>query len=284
VQNSGYFSSKLDQTIFLRKEDDKNTNCLITLANMPTSPLSRSKTSLLSTPSIKARLNNEKTRSVPVQRTKRGKQRAASVEIVSDDEEPEIPISTKKLPPPPVLGEYLLTARTCVGIQPVYRESQSTMSGLWSARHYFDESTKKAGAMTNERGIEPVLQSSTATIYSKAMKPAEYITNDVNEPRDWSYVESVVNHLAKSLSKGICVDLVIKYGVKCVAEEVEDVDEVEAMEFIEEDVREGIHSRNNLIFDESIEKLCIIGPVNNLPGFISIDSKHWKDTPLLCVL
>ena len=77
---------------------------------MPTSPVSRSKTSLLSTPSIKARLNNEKTRSVPVQRTKRGKQRAASVEIVSDDEEPEIPISTKKLPPPPVLGEYLLTA------------------------------------------------------------------------------------------------------------------------------------------------------------------------------
>ena len=158
------------------------------------------------------------------------------------------------------------------------------MSGLWSARHYFDESTKKVRAMANERGIEPVLQSSTATIYSKAMKPAEYITNDVNEPRDWSYVESVVNHLAKSLSKGICVDLVIKYGVKCVAEEVEDVDEVEAMEFIEEDVREGIHSRNNLIFDESIEKLCIIGPVNNLPGFISIDSKHWKDTPLLCVL
>src|SRR5437667_11045912 len=69
--------------------------------------------------------------------------------------------------------------------------------------------------MTNERGIEPVLQSSTATIYSKAMKPAEYITNDVNKPRDWSYVESVVNHLTKSLSKGIRVDLVIKYGVKC---------------------------------------------------------------------
>ena len=32
------------------------------------------------------------------------------VEIVSDDKEPEIPVSTKKLPPPPVLGEYLLTA------------------------------------------------------------------------------------------------------------------------------------------------------------------------------
>src|SRR5437667_1302660 len=179
VQNSGYFSSKLDQTIFLCKEDDKNTNCLIMLANMPPAPILRPKTSRLSTPSIKAHLNNEKMCSVPVQRTKRGKQRAASVEIVSDDEEPEIPISTKKLPPPPVLGEYLLTARTCVGIQPVYRESQSTMSGLWSARHYFDESTKKAGAMTNERGIEPVLQSSMATIYSKAMKPAEYITNEV---------------------------------------------------------------------------------------------------------
>ena len=107
--------------------------------------------------------------------------------------------------------------------------------------------------MANERGIESVLQSSTATIYSKAMKPAEYITNDVNEPRDWSYMESVVNHLAKSLSKGIRVDLVIKYGVKCVTEKVEDVDEVEAMEFIEEDVRSAkrprrvIHTCNPLL-------------------------------------
>jgi len=66
-------------------------------------------------------------------------------------------------------------------------------------------------------------------------------------------VESVINHLAKSLFKGIRVDLVIKYGVKCVAEKVEDVDEVEAMEFIEEDVRSAkcprrvVHTCNPLL-------------------------------------
>ena len=33
------------------------------------------------------------------------------------------------------------------------------------------------------------------------------------EPLDWYDVESIVNHLARSLSKGIHVDFTIKYSV-----------------------------------------------------------------------
>ena len=174
---------------------------------MPNAPVSYPKPSRLRTQSIKARLNEDKTRSMTVQRVKKAKHQAMIAEIISDDEQVETSVSSKKPPLPPVIGEYLLTARTYVGIQMVYRESQSTMKGHQSARRYFDESIKKVETAANERGIEPVLQSSTATIYSKSMKPADYITNDVNKPKDWYNVESVVNHLAKSLSKGIRADM-----------------------------------------------------------------------------
>ena len=170
-----------------------------------------------------------------VQRVKKAKHQPATAEIISDDEQPETPVSTKKPPPPPVIGEYLLTVRTYVSIQTVYRESQSTIEGHWSARRYFDESKKKVETTANERGIEPVLESSTATIYSKSMKPADYVTNDVNEPKDWYNVESVVNHLAKSLSKGIRVDLVIKYRAKRLVKEFEDEEEMDVMEIAEEE-------------------------------------------------
>ena len=210
---------------------------------MPKALILRSKTSRMSTPSVKARLNQEKQRSINVQHEKTTKQRVPSVEIVSDNEQSEITVSTKRKPLSATSSEYLLTARTYVGIQSVYRESMSVRIGLWPAKRYFNESTNRVENTANERGIEPVLHSSTATICSKSMKQADYITCDVNEPEDWCKVESIVNHLAKSLSKGIRVDFVIKYNAKRPAKEVDDVEVVEMMELEENEVSTAKRAR-----------------------------------------
>ena len=47
------------------------------------------------------------------------------------------------------------------------------------------------------------------------MKPSDAIICDVLEPKDWCEVESVVNHLIKSQSNGIRMDLEMKYSSKC---------------------------------------------------------------------
>ena len=38
-----------------------------------------------------------------------------------------------------------------------------------------------------------------------------------------------------------------------------------------------------MIFDKAIEKLHVVGPIDNFPGFVSIHSEHGKDTPLFRV-
>ena len=48
------------------------------------------------------------------------------------------------------------------------------------------------------------------------MKKEDYFKNEVSEPKDWSDVESLVDHLAKSLSKGIRVDFTIEYHARAV--------------------------------------------------------------------
>ena len=48
------------------------------------------------------------------------------------------------------------------------------------------------------------------------MKKEDYFKNEVSESMDWNDVESLVNHLAKSLSKDIQVDFTIEYHVRVV--------------------------------------------------------------------
>ena len=135
------------------------------------------------------------------------------IEIPSDEDEVETPVSKRKTTPMPILGEYLLTAVTFIGIQSVHQVSKSMIEGLWSCKSYMEESALKVQKVSQDRGVDPVLKSSQAIIYSKSMKPKDYITNDVLEPLDWYDVESIMNHLARSLSKGIHVDFTIKYSV-----------------------------------------------------------------------
>jgi len=135
------------------------------------------------------------------------------IKIPSDEDEVETPVSKRKMTPIPILGEYLLTAVTFISIQSVHCVSKSMIEGLWSCKSYMEESALKVQKVGQDRGVDPVLKSSQAIIYSKSMKPKDYITNDVLEPLDWYDVESIMNHLARSLSKGIHVDFTIKYSV-----------------------------------------------------------------------
>ena len=48
------------------------------------------------------------------------------------------------------------------------------------------------------------------------MKKEDYFKNEINEAKDWSDIESLVNHLAKSLSKNIQVDFIIEYHARIV--------------------------------------------------------------------
>ena len=231
VHNSGYFASKSDRRIFFsRKKCVKIKFGLISLRSMPAMPKARSKPSRTSLPSVKARSNQEKEH---VQREKRAKEPVPITESESDNEMPDTSNPAKRKPSTPTPIEYLLTACTFVGKQSVYRESTSMRVGFWSAKRYLEESTIRVGNTANELGIEPVLHTSTATVCSKSMKQSDYITCDVNTSQDWYKVESVVTHLAKSLSKGIRVDLVIKYHAKQPAKDVDDADSMEVMEFDE---------------------------------------------------
>ena len=71
--------------------------------------------------------------------------------------------------------------------------------------------------------VTPVLISSTRVVHSKGMKkPEEHLSIDVHRLLDWVKVESVVHHLAKSLSKGITVNFVIKYTATHVKDHSDD--------------------------------------------------------------
>ena len=48
------------------------------------------------------------------------------------------------------------------------------------------------------------------------MKKKDYFKNEINESKNWNDVESLVNHLTKSLSKNIQVDFTIEYHIRIV--------------------------------------------------------------------
>ena len=199
---------------------------------MPTAPVQRSKSFRPVKPSLKLRLN-EPTKSTGT------KKRRASMEITSNEEGPKPAKVQRFTASTPTLMKYLLTARTDVGIQTVYRETESVTLGVWSAKRYFDESTIRIQKAANQRAIDPVFQSSTATIYNKSMKPSEYLTCDVNEWNEWRKVEDIVEHLSQSQSKSIRVDLIIKYDAKQLTMDDSEVEVVDVMELAENETSSG---------------------------------------------
>jgi len=153
-----------------------------------------------------------------------------SVEIIDDeDEEPEEierPRKSKQRAVITVVGEYLLNAKTLVGAQVVHRDCSSMVEGLFSYRRYSENSDLKVESYANTHSITPILVSSTAVVHSKGMKkPEEHLSIDVHQALDWIKVDSIVHHLAKSLSKGITVDFVVKYKIRRDKNQKDDVDE-----------------------------------------------------------
>ncbi len=179
-------------------------------------PSSRPRTSHSNIPNIKAHSNARTTPPIQVNHAKK-----STIIILNDQEEqtdetPEISIKKKKVSSMPILAEYVINTKTMLGVQAVHRDSKAIVEGLWSCRRYFEESTLKVEKAANDRGVKPILKNSIVSIYSKSMKKKDYFRNEVNEPKDWCDVESLVNHLAKSLSKGIRVDFIIEYDARIV--------------------------------------------------------------------
>ena len=85
----------------------------------------------------------------------------------------------------------------------------------------------KVEKAANDRDVNPVLKSSMTSIYSKSMKKEDYFRNEVNEPKGRCNVESLVNHLAKSLSKGIRVDFTMEYHARVVEPSPEEENELD---------------------------------------------------------
>jgi hypothetical protein len=183
----------------------------------PQAPPSRSKRARTSKPSAKARSNDTTTRPSHNNRAKSVPQVASSdVDDVDEQDDAQTPAARKKPTPALILAEYVINAKTMVGVQSVHRESKATVEGLWSYRRYNEVSALKVAEAAKARGVEPVLKHSIAVVYSKSMKPAEYFNVEVHEPDDWRDVESLVNALAKSLSKGIRVDFTMEYHARAV--------------------------------------------------------------------
>ena len=196
-------------------------------AKMLQAPPSRPRTSRSSIPSAKTRTNTRTTHLVQASGAKKSTASTLNEQEEQTDETPETPAKKKKAPPMPILAEYVINAKTMLGVQAVHRDSKATVEGLWSCRRYFEESTLKVEKAANDRGVKPVLKSSIASIYSKSMKKEDYFRNEVNEPKDWNDVESLVNHLAKSLSKGIRVDFTIEYHARVVEPSPEEENELD---------------------------------------------------------
>ena len=152
------------------------------------------------------------------------------VEVISDNEDdPEsnkTPKTKPKRAPTVIVGEYLLNAKTIVGVQAVYRDCRSLVEGVFTYSGYIAESTVKVETYSNTHSVTPVLISSTAVVYSKGMKKSdERLSVDVHRAADWIKVESVVHHLAKSLSRGITVDFTIKYSTGTTTATADDADD-----------------------------------------------------------
>ena len=193
-------------------------------------PNSRPKNVRTTTSSLRVHLNQENAGSKTLKRVRQSDSAVVISENGPPEERTEPYVSKRKSASMPLIAEYLISAKTFVGIQVVHRDSLSTMEGFWSYKKYFEESECKVAQVSRERGIEPELKSSIATIHSKSMKKDDYVERDVFRAEDWFDVESVVHHLAKSLSKGIRVDLEIKYSYKHVNEHLDEDNEVDLSE------------------------------------------------------
>jgi len=193
-------------------------------------PKSRPKNAQATTSSLSVHLNQENAGSKTLKRVRQSDSDVVISENGPSEERAEPYVSKRKSASTPLIAEYLISAKTFVGIQVVHRDSLSTIEGFWSYRKYFEESERKVAQVAQERGIEPELKSSIATIHSKSMKKDDYVERDVVRAEDWFDVESVVHHLAKSLSKGIRVDLEIKYSYKHVNESLDEDNEVDLSE------------------------------------------------------
>ena len=179
-------------------------------------PISRDKNHRTRTPSLKVRSNEQNSRVTKVSRVKKAQPTPNMTEHDSTDEDSESAIPKPKVSVAYIPASYLIHAQTFLGVQRVYNETKATIECLWSATHYFQESARSLEKAANNRGVEPKLKSSIATISTKSMKPAEFIQNDVAEPKVWMDVESVVHHLATSGSKSIRVDFIMKYEAKMI--------------------------------------------------------------------
>ena len=115
-----------------------------------------------------------------------------------------------------ILVEYIINAKTMLEIQVVHHDFKVIIEDLWFYRKYFEELTLKIEKITNNHDIKPILKNFITSIYNKSMKKKDYFKNEISELKDWNDVESLVNHLVKSLSKNIQVDFTIEYHVKIV--------------------------------------------------------------------
>ena len=104
------------------------------------------------------------------------------------------------------------------------------IEGLFTYSGYMRDSTQKVETYGNTHSVTPVLISSTAIVHSKGMKKSdEPLSVDVQRAADWIKVESIVHHLAKSLSKGITVDFTVKYSAGSTAAAPDDTDSDDAL-------------------------------------------------------
>ena len=101
-------------------------------------------------------------------------------------------------------------------IQVVHHDSKVIIEDLWFYRRYFEESTLKVEKIINDHDIKLILKNFIISIYNKSIKKKNYFKNKVNESKNWNDIESLVNHLIKSLSKDIQVNFIIEYHVRVV--------------------------------------------------------------------
>ena len=138
------------------------------------------------------------------------------VESIDDSpDDAEIPATTKTPTPAPILAEYIINAKTMVGVQIVHQDYRATVEGGWSFRKYLEASALKVAEAAKTRGVEPILKSSRVAVYSTTTRPSPRSSRAVKEPDDWRTVEILVHRAAKS-SKDIHVDFTMEYHARVV--------------------------------------------------------------------
>ena len=167
------------------------------------------------TPSIMKASDSTTTRSKAPLRHNNNKSNVQIPEIevleIELEQDESAPISKKKGPPEPTLATYLVNAQAYLGIQRVHVETKQTVEGFWSCRQFFLKAEEAVQKLANLRAIEFNMLTSIAVITHKGMKRADIMETLVPDYHAWNDVESVVNHLASSKSKGIRVDLTLKF-------------------------------------------------------------------------